>query len=1565
MDIPENTKIQIEAPAGYHPSNYHWQYKIGESGQISDLPNDFQGKSSIEICARDFISDISSVAGNTIYILLNQGCPELPLVQKPLTLKLDAPRIAGVNTIDPTCNTESDGEIIIELDRTLYGGEAMNIALYTPNLETNPAAITIGWGSIDHLEGAKYRIRDISPGEYSVKILSYFGVDLDNPNYSDFTDKYYRSGLKINEAPPFKITNVKKSDPICFNANDGTIEVSAEGGTGMYWIKCKYNDGFEYQSGQSAGIVTLAGLPPGEFDLVLYDSNNCIFDDVLVIDELAEPDNRMYLFEELVKEASLDENNLEESNGVLSISIDGGVAPYQVTWKTTDVNGTEIFSEQTNGNTSSLRNINAGSYFVEVTDNKGCKISKIMELPKAPEIHLSFTQTGIIQCQEDMTGELSVQITGGSAPFKFTWHRNDAKWKEEPGKTATEVLSGLGVGKYQLMITDNIGSKAWSQEITLKELTIISLSFETKMLKCLTDYDGYLKLSISGGNAPYSYQWSTGDTGDEITNLPAGDYSVRVVDADGCPSSGTGTVQAPEPLTITPYISNPSCTGMSNGDITLQISGGTAPYKLWWNGESEEMNQESLQYLNAGNYTVIVTDLHNCETVGEAFLLEDPIPVSITIEDVKYVTSFDGSDGKLSVLVRGGTKSYAITAKSGTKTYNSQKNVVQPDQSVLYEFQGLKAGDYVVEVKDAHYQNNAAYSSCKGELTATIIQPPKLIVRTEITKEITCYGGNDGQFIAHAEGGVPLTGQMPYSYQWYKIVNGAKQAVNCTDSIFSEASHGKYQISIKDSYNVEAFAEIEIKEPQEITLRLETTEILCGNPNSGSITSYASGGDGTLEYLWSSGETTPVITGKPKGSYTLTITDGRGCSLSMDTVIINPTEISFNAEIYVQTCANQNDASIYLDPEGGKMPYIYKWSTGSDQMFIKDLGPGTYTVTIIDDNLCESDTSFVIPDLPAIGIQLLTLKQPKAMGYSDGSLSVEITGGNQPYKITWYDEQGNILADDSLSVEDGKAYSGLNDLATGTYRLRIEDINYPLSQIYGYTESGCAYEFSVFLPEPPKLEVSISESHVISCNGQSDGAIASNAQGGVPFENGLPYLFTWYYNSEPLSAVSNPEATGLKTGIYRLKITDANGIEAWSEQLELSQPELLQVTLKAADLKCSRDNDGWAEATVTGGTLPYSYEWSTGNTTHRIEQVPKGAYMVWVRDSRACEVLDKIRIVQPDSIRISSTLISPVCNGGSNGEIRINIAGGTAPYRYEWEDGSISPNRNGLKTGNYTLKVSDVNECSYETETFFISEPESVKIDLGTDRELCAGQDHEAEAIVSEPAHTFKWFSSQGTLLHTGNKYMLSDPGTYRVVGTTNKGCEATGNISISRNDRKVEAEFMIASKVPINDDVYFVNITTAGSDSIRWILPESNAYEVINEDEKNLQVIFNEFGTYIFGMRSFYEKCYETVYKTVTVMNKFDIEGYEDVDSPALKVFNVSPNPAKERFFVDVELGKASKGTLLLIDTGTGKIIERRVLQHNKKFRETFDLPGKNKGTYLLHLMAPDVRSSLKVIIK
>ncbi len=1567
--LPESNKITVSAPSGYHPKSYQWQYQVGNDGPVMNLPEQFQGLNTFDICAKDFLTNIGEIAGKkNVTIILNVGCGSYPEIRKPLSVMLDCPTIQNITPHAAPCKAKP-GNMIVELSRELYAGETLNFKLYTaPFYGSGDIADQIGSDRIEYLGDRKFKIKGIAPGKYGLGILSYLGVNKEIPTFSDLSDKFFRKDIIIKEPDPFHIISTEKFSPVCGGVNDGSIQVTAQGGSGLYWIECiSVSNQQSYQSEQSSGTATITGLPAGDYDLYLYDSEGCQIDEDFIPVYLEEPEDPVEIIDQEQREASLDENNQEEGNGLLSITFKGGTHPYSVVWRETDQDGTIVFQESiTKVNpggiyTSTLRNINSGGYYVEVMDAKGCRTEMSFNLPQAPAIYVRLQSTGTIHCAEDETGSLHAEISGGFAPYTATWYKDDSICKEHAEISETDDLTELGIGQYRLLITDAIGSRAWSQTITLTELTHFDVSFNTTMLRCHDDNNGYLEVSVNGGQAPYTYEWSDGSIGNRIGNLTAGEYTVRIVDSNNCAASATGYVEAPQPLNVESSILQPSCSEMANGEIYLNISGGTTPYQVMWFDNS---SQNYIKNLSTGNYNVSVSDFQGCETITKTFKIQAPEPVNATVQEVRHVSAFDLPDGFIKIRVSGGSSPYSLTGKNGASVHYPQLTTVQPDQSITYEFLNLNAGNYIFEIKDKNYRNQEPYNLCKTLLEIEIIQPPKLKISAEIRKQITCFDGNDGILVAHAEGGIPFSNGLPYDYEWFRIQGVNKIPLSVNDSILNDASKGKYQVRIKDKNNVETFTEIEIDHPRLLTLRLEPKNVVCDSINSGSIRSFAGGGTGGYEYLWSSGETTSAIEGKVKGNYSLTVTDSRGCSITADTIILSPSDIQFRHSLELQSCAGHHDAAIYLDPQGGKLPYSFQWSNGKTDMFVENLMPGTYTVTLTDAEHCVSDTTFVIPVLPPIKVNLIEAVEPQAFGRSDGSLSVEITGGYQPYKIVWTNERGDVLFDDSVQVQNGKALHELKNIPTGTYFLRMEDTNYPTGKSLGFDPCGCLHEWSVFLPEPPLLEASIEESHYISCYESADGSFRSKVQGGVPFKEGLPYLYTWYYNDTPLEK-KEPTISGLTDGSYRLKITDANGIEAWSEKVELRQPDLLSISLTASDLKCSRDTNGWAEVNVTGGTAPYNYEWSTGSQSSRIEQVSRGKYMIWVQDSRGCEQIGNIQIAQFNSIQISSTLIPPTCNGGGDGEIRISLTGGAPPYSYRWDDGNTSPVLSGLKKGTYTLTVTDSDECSYETKTYELSEPDSIPVDLGNDRELCIGQEHEVEAKVAEPAHSFNWFSPTGNLLFTGEKYTLSDPGTYLVEATTNKGCKATGNITITRDNQKIEAEFMVASKVPIHDEIHFVNITDSKVDSIEWILPDGEGYSVASANQDVLEVIFSEYGVFTFGMRSFFGNCYETVCKSIHVMNKYDIEDYEDAEGPTLRVFSAYPNPAKERFSVEIELGKASKAVLSLIDSGTGRTVERRILNNDNKFKEEFYLPTGNSGTFILHLTAPEVRSSLKVIVK
>ncbi len=1577
----ESEKVKVEVPSGYHPSTYKWQYRIGD-GSTGDLPSSYQGLSSFEICSRD-LPGLQEVAGKqTVYLIFDAGCAGV--YTKPLTVMSDAPSIVSVDASGhPLCKNDL-GTITVQLSRALYPGEFVNFHLYDGDnpQDGSPVKLSIPRDQITTLGNNSYKVSGIPTNVLlSAAVKSYYENE-EQTFYSDLTDKYCYKGFTVLPPPSFTAEILVFSDPICVGGNDGTVTARAKGGSGLYKMKCvSVDDDTEIiESGElKSGKMTVYGLKSGSYYVYVYDSNGCEIEGGFLTFNLYDPENTVEVLGVVdYREPSVDENREDTPNGLLTAAIGKGESPYKVIWREGSGEGTVLHETTITGTDSegrfvtSLENVVSGNYYLEVEDASGCRTGSILNLPQAPEIYVSLSVSSGVQCAADQDGSLDVTVDGGYGPYNLVWYKSFSRIGSEPDIESSSSRSGLGIGEYRVLATDSRGSRSWSNTVYIQELVRLNMSFEVQALKCRGDENGSLKVNVTGGAAPYTYEWFDSTTGDPVGNgsnklegLGMGTYSVLITEASGCTGLSGERIIPPLALEVHHKVTPPSCNGMDNGVLEIGVAGGTAPYTILWEDSTDGYRRE----VPVGKYTVSVTDRYGCETVRKEYEVKAPDPVSARIVRIKNLSAFGRNDGVMEVNVSGGTPDYQVVCMKSTDwsvKFFPLKNTSLEDGSEQYEFGKLPEGTYVVEVKDKNFRTGDQYLPCRTLLEGLkITSPPKLEVTASLLKPVACYGGNDGKIVAHAKGGTPLAGKLPYKYEWFRVEGTNKTGLPCSDSIYTEASKGRYHVRVTDENGVTAYTEITVDQPRQLQLRLETKDVICGNPNSGSVRSTVSGGESPYSYRWSNGDTVPHLLEVPKGRYSLTVTDKLGCSISLDTIVKNPTEVRFNPTIYTESCSGHHDASIYLMPEGGELPYTYDWSHGGNQMFADSLAPGTYTVTITDAKQCISDTTFVIPELPPITVSPDTLVQPRAFGYSDGRLIVGITGGYDPYRVIWSDQNNQVLLDDSARVDNGKAVTRLENLPTGTYSLRIEDSNYPKGSSYRPDSCGCLFEFSIFLPEPPKLEVTIAESHFISCYLSNDGEITAEATGGVPFEDGLPYRFTWYRDNLLLDD-SGSELSGLGQGIYKLKITDANGIESWSNELSLMQPGLLEIETSAADLRCSRDQDGWVSVSVKGGTAPYTYEWSTGDTTPRVEGLPRGKYMVWVRDSRGCEQIGNVRIVKPDSMTVTATLVPPACYEGSDGEIHIQVSGGMAPYRYEWNTGHRSGSLSGLSKGTYTLAISDADECNHETFTYELSEPEYVAIDLGEDRTLCVGQTHEVVALCHEPAHSFNWISPQGSVVHQGEIHTLSDPGTYRVEAVTAKGCKASGEITISRDHREVAADFMVASKVPVNDNIYFVNITDPAPDSIVWLLPEEEAaYRVVSAGEDVLELIFSDYGEYVVGMQSYSGSCYETVYKTVKVMDKIDIEGYEDADGPMLRSFSVSPNPAVERFTAEIELGKNSPAVLLLIDSGTGRTLERRVLSKGHKFTETFELEGSAAGTCVLHLATPEVRSSVKVIVK
>lgn len=690
-------------------------------------------------------------------------------------------------------------------------------------------------------------------------------------------------------------------------------------------------------------------------------------------------------------------------------------------------------------------------------------------------------------------------------------------------------------------------------------------------------------------------------------------------------------------------------------------------------------------------------------------------------------------------------------------------------------------------------------------------------------------------------------------------------------------------------------------------------------------------------------------------------------------------------------CYGGKDGQVFVKAEGGNGvfdAFIEQNNQRLDSIrftdkttgVFKELSAGSYTVWLRDTNYCTLDAlgnpvrDFITVSEPSDAVIILRhdSEEPKGFGLSNGWAQVTFKGGTSGnYQAVWKDSLDNIIPN-TITPEGDTYISKVVNIRSSTYFVTIYDANYPLVDPRT-TENlcGCTDTISFFVEEPPKLEVKVDEHHYVTCFGDRDGEIVAHARGGRPHTTGLPYTYEWEkMNGSVFEPVAQTDSLiiELYSGHYRVKVIDRNNISTYSEVYHLVQPEELQVKTKVLqNISCSGDSVGMIEAIASGGTPPYTYLWSTNDTTKIVSGLPQGNYVVGVRDARYqenilghyCFVQAYDSIISPASIRLSADVRHPLCHAYEDGTIRLSISGGTPPYAITWEDGSTDVSRTDLPEGEYHVRVSDAKGCFLE-ESYLLIQPEPVVISLGGDLTLCKGQTQALTVQTDWTGLTYQWTDGSGKLLSTADTLLIGSAGTYRVKAQTAEGCMAEDEIRVSMSADEVHADFIIATRVAKHVPVQAVNITLNAIDSIRWILPEGVDARSLQQDKAEL--VFPRVGEWVVGMVAYKNDCRDILYKAVTVVDKSEL-GEEEVEEPFIKRFVVTPNPNGGDFQAIVELSEPADYRLLLYDSA-GKLIETKQVSGKLYEATRFQLAGAHTGMYYLRLTSSKGNAVFQLII-
>lgn len=1058
----------------------------------------------------------------------------------------------------------------------------------------------------------------------------------------------------ITEPDSLDLELVTVTDVTCAGANDGAIDLEVTGGTAPYT--------YSWTPGGATSQDT-SGLEQGTYTVVVTDANGCTATTTATIDE----DSPLVV----TLTDSSDVNCFGDADGSLDITVTGGVAPYTYSWS------------PGGGATEDTSGLLAGTYSVTVLDNAGCSATGTFTIAEPTELTLSTTKADVA-CAGDAAGSIDLTVSGGTAPYSYTWSTGDT----------TEDIAGLTEGIYSVIVTDANGCTE-STTVGINTITTLVLNTGATNATC-GDANGVATVTVSGGSAPYTYAWSNGDSTASSDSLAAGTYTVTVTEAGGCAATASVSVNSTNGLTITPNVTDVTCGGTAFGSIDLTVTGGSGNYTYLW---STNATSSAITNLRADTYTVTVTDTTTGCVGSVSVDVEENSPVVLT------VTSTDENcgqaDGSVTAAVSGGAAPYSYAWSTGDTTATVS---------------GLAVGFYQVTIADA----NGCTAS--GFVTIGSIGGP--VVSSGTVSDLTCANQSIGSIDIEVTGGT-----APYTYNWS---NGA-----ATQDIGGLLS-GPYVVTVTDANGCKTSAAYNVDTPNEIVIVADRTDVSCNNANDGSIDVTVSGGTAPYAYAWSNSANTEDLTGLTGGSYTITVTDANGCPATTTVVIEEPNTLVMSAVPTDVLCAGGADGTVDLTVTGGTAPYSYYWSTGDTTQDLTGLIEGLYSVIVTDANGCSSQLTVGVNTINTLVLNIATTNS--GCNETVGVASISVSGGSAPYQYLW---------------STGDTTALIDSLAAGPYSVTVIDAN------------GCTAEESQTIVGPAPISVSI---------------VSTPSECGE--DNGTAEVIIGGIIANPAILWSNGDTTafidGLAPGAYTVTVTDPNGC---SEEITTSVANSSNITiaLTATDANCG-SNNGSVASTVTGGNGIYSYLWSTGDTTGSITGVGAGTYTLTVTDSSGCMNFEIASVGNIDGPSITlASVVNPSC-ANAQGSIDIDVTGGTTPYTYNWSNTANTQDISGLGSGPYSVTVTDANGCSATAATT-ISVPDELEMIAAYQHVTCNDAGDGVIDITTTGGtapYTYAW--SGGLPAQEDQSNLLG--GTYNVTVTDANGCSATTLVTIAEPDQ-------------------------------------------------------------------------------------------------------------------------------------------------------------------------------------
>ncbi len=1021
----------------------------------------------------------------------------------------------------------------------------------------------------------------------------------------------------------------------------------------------------------------------------------------------------------------------------------------------------------------------AGNFTVEFSINNGASWTTISNSVPGSDRYLNWTPpaspTGNAKIRVSRNGQSDESDNGFTIieepNFSITGNGNNEaiiSWDAVPGATAYDIFK-LG-DEYMEVIGTTTTTSYTLQNLVLNESNWYSVRATDSGNNIIgrrayaKEYQYYIchvniSVNILTDNYPGETSWSIfDDAGNEIitgggytqqaTNysdvvcVPYGCLDFVIYDSYGdgiCCGYGQGSYQVVGPageilasggqfgssettnfcLQSPPLVleltsqTNILCNGQNDGTITVQGSGGFGTYTYSINGGASQTSN-IFTGLPAGIHLITIDDGNSTMSINVT--LTEPDALFAVLNSFSDISCNGLNDGWAIVDGVGGTNTIGYTYSIDNGPFTSNNS-----------FFNLIPGTHEVKVKDDH--------DCEASTFFIILEPDELFSFVNSQTEIDCNGNNNASVVIGSTGGT-----SPFSYSF----NGGAYTSNNT---FENLAAGTYSVTTIDVNLCEYIFSVTVDEPTALELTVEAqTDITCFGENNGMTEISGQGGTGSLQYqIDNQGfQNDPIFNNLSSGTHTLEITDDNGCITSTSIEITEPQELVVELTNQMNaTCSNPNGA-VTINVSGGVGTPTINFngsSVNGNTATFENLGMGTYTVSVTDENNCETTSSVEITGNSSIELEITNTQNINCNGGNNGMIEAQSSGGsgNYTYTLNGVNQGNNNI---------------FTNLEGGTYL--VESID----------DEGCSITTEVTVSEPTAMNAEVIQQSNVNCFGENNGSLQVSASGGVgsfEFSNGTETNTTGVFNN-------------LSSGTYQIVVTDENNCQTTIESIIDEPAELTASISTQQSVICFGENTGSVALESNGGTGTITYTLNgTSNSTGEFSNLGSGSYMVGLADENGCETTIEFEIDEPAELTASISAQQSVdCFGENNGSIALASNGGTGTITYTLDGESNSTGEfSNLESGIYNVGLTDENGCETTVE-FEIDEPAELTASISTQESvLCFGENTGSVSLNSNGGTGTITYTLNGTSNSTGEFSNLGS-GIYMVGLADENGCETT-----------------------------------------------------------------------------------------------------------------------------------------------------------------------------------------------